>query len=143
MNKPLKLIAQSADDLTVISALLQDMTIRVGDIAWLPAEKRLACIGNRFVWEKKRLFRRPKGERIRTAFHFRGVEKLQYQNIDITNSESILSLLNIEATETEKSTQIVLNFSGGSSLAITAEVIDCVAADVSDTWQAIARPHHA
>ena len=46
----LKLIAFDADDLAVISAHLQDAVLKVGDIAYLPREKRFAAIGNRFDW---------------------------------------------------------------------------------------------
>ena len=46
----LKLIAFDADDLSVISANLQDAVLKVGDIAYLPRESRFAAIGNRFDW---------------------------------------------------------------------------------------------
>ena len=40
--EPLKLIALDADDLSVISAHLQDAVLKRGDIAWLPGEQRFA-----------------------------------------------------------------------------------------------------
>ena len=46
----LKLIALDADDLAVISAHLQDAVLKVGDVAYLPREKRFAAMGNRFDW---------------------------------------------------------------------------------------------
>ena len=46
----LKLIAFDADDLAVISAHLQDAVLKVGDIAYLPRERRFAAVGNRFDW---------------------------------------------------------------------------------------------
>ena len=46
----LKLIAFDADDLAVMSAHLQDAVLKVGDIAYLPRERRFAAIGNRFDW---------------------------------------------------------------------------------------------
>ena len=46
----LKLIALDADDLAVISAHLQDAVLQVGDIAYLPKDKRFAAIANRFDW---------------------------------------------------------------------------------------------
>ena len=44
----LKLIALDVDDLAVISAHLQDAVLQVGDIAYLPRDKRFAAIANRF-----------------------------------------------------------------------------------------------
>lgn len=141
-TKPLKLIAQSDDDLTILSALLQDMTIRVGDIAWLPKENRLACVGNRFVWEKKFFLFKGRGKRVRTAFHLSSVLNVQLLNIDLADSEAVLELLNIETEKQSQSVRITLNFAGGSSIAADAEAIDIVASDLSEPWQAIARPHH-
>ena len=46
----LKLIVLDADDLAVISAHLQDAVLKVGDLAYLPAERRFAALGNRFDW---------------------------------------------------------------------------------------------
>ena len=46
----LKLIALDADDLAVISAHLQDAVMKVGDLAFLPREKRFAAVANRFDW---------------------------------------------------------------------------------------------
>src|SRR5262245_5336536 len=46
----LTLIAFDADDLSVISAHLQDAVLKVGDVAYLPREKRFAAVGNRFDW---------------------------------------------------------------------------------------------
>ncbi|MCK0070748.1 DUF2948 family protein [Kordiimonas laminariae] len=147
MSKPqsdiLKLVAQNPDDLTVISALLQDMVIRVGDIAWLPEEKRFAAVGNRYRWEKKRLFRKPKGERIRTGFHFSSVNSAQLSGIDLSEKESFLELLSVEAVESDAGFFVILNFAGGPAIKLAVEAIDAVASDLSEGWEAIARPTHS
>ena len=46
----LKLIALDAEDLGVISAHLQDAVLRVGDMVYLPNEKRFVAMANRFDW---------------------------------------------------------------------------------------------
>ena len=48
---PLKLIALDQDDLEVVSTHLQDAVVKVADIVWLPAEKRLVLGLDRFDWE--------------------------------------------------------------------------------------------
>ena len=48
----LKLAALDADDLTVISACMQDSVLKTGEIAFAPAEQRLVLPVNRFAWEK-------------------------------------------------------------------------------------------
>ncbi len=142
MSKPLKLIAQTNDDLTILSALLQDMTIKVGDIAWRPNENKLICVGNRFVWEKKKLFRKPKGERTRTAFHIATAMKCRFKNLDLSDTERVLELLSIEASEKGDILEIILTFAGGAAIALHTEAIEIIATDVSEPWQAIARPRH-
>lgn len=141
-NKQLKLIAQSAEDLVVISSLMQDTTVRVGDMAWLPDETRFAMVGNRYVWETKRWFRRPKGERVRTALHFSGISSAQIVGIDLSDEDAILSLLDIEVHETGVGITILLNFADNASIRLSAEVVDATATDLSNTWEAIARPRH-
>ena len=46
----LRLAAFDADDLSVISAHLQDSLVRVGDMAWLPEQDRFALVLSRFDW---------------------------------------------------------------------------------------------
>ena len=48
---PLKLIALDQDDIAIVSTHLQDAVVKIGDIVWLPAEKRLVLGLNRFDWE--------------------------------------------------------------------------------------------
>ena len=51
----LKLIALDAEDLGVISAHLQDAVLRVGDMVYLPNEKRFVALANRFDWAKAKM----------------------------------------------------------------------------------------
>lgn len=142
MSKPLKLIAQTEEDLAVISTLMQDTAIQVADIAWLPAEKRFVFVGNRYRWEKKRRFFKPKGERVRTAFHINGIENAQLHGLDLDSKETVLDLLDIETHETERGYFVTLNFSGGAAIRLHTEAIDAVATDIGEGWEAIARPSH-
>ena len=43
MADPLKLRAEDEEDLAVVSAILQDALVAVGEMAWLPEEKLGAC----------------------------------------------------------------------------------------------------
>ena len=53
MNAPdrLKLQAIDEEDLAVLSAHIQDAVLKVGDLTYLPKEKRFAIAMNRFGWE--------------------------------------------------------------------------------------------
>jgi hypothetical protein len=47
----LRLLALDQEDLAIVSAHLQDAVVRVGDIAYLPKERRFALLARRFDWE--------------------------------------------------------------------------------------------
>jgi len=146
MSEALKLIAQTPVDLTIISSLMQDTTVLVGDMAWLPSENRFALVGNRYRWEKKGWFRRPRGERVRSALHFSGVNSAQLSAIDLTQKDMVLDLLNIEAHEESQEAgggvSILLNFAGGASIRLSAEAVDAVVTDLTGAWEAKVRPDH-
>ena len=142
MSDTLKLLARTPEDLTVISSLMQDATVRVGDLDWSPNAHRLAFVANRFRWEKKRRFFRPKGERVRTGFHLQGILKSQLVGIDPKAPDQVLELLSIEAHEAGEAFTIFVHFAGGASLKLDAECVDAVMQDLTDAWEAIARPDH-
>ncbi|WP_020400502.1 DUF2948 family protein [Kordiimonas gwangyangensis] len=142
MSDSLKLLAQSAEDLTVMSSLMQDATVRTGDIDFTPSAHRLTFVANRFRWEKKRKFFRPKGERVRTGLHMNGILKVQAQGLDLGNKDEVLDLLSMEAHENGEAFDILLNFAGGATLKLTAECVDAAMADLTEGWEALARPHH-
>lgn len=50
-ERPLRLRAETAEDLAVISALLQDAVGETAQMAWLPRRRRFTALLNRFRWE--------------------------------------------------------------------------------------------
>ena len=52
-DRPLRLRAESAEDLAVISSLVQDALARTGDISWAKSRRRLVLLLNRFRWEDR------------------------------------------------------------------------------------------
>ena len=70
MTELLLLRAEDADDLKILSACVQDMAVKVLDVAWEPARRRLVLLGNRYRWEA----RQP--TRVRSALRFDGVLKV-------------------------------------------------------------------
>jgi hypothetical protein len=47
----LRLIALDAEDLAVLSAHVQDAVLKVGQMRWMPRERRFVIGLNRFAWE--------------------------------------------------------------------------------------------
>jgi hypothetical protein len=59
MSEPLKLIALDPEDLSIVSAHLQDAVLLVGDMVYQPRERRFVAIANRFDWGPSRQCIRP------------------------------------------------------------------------------------
>jgi hypothetical protein len=137
-DQPLRLVALDAEDLEILSAHLQDFVARVGDIAWLPREKRLAFVGNR-------IDRRAGGElrRRRTAGHFDRVTKVSARGVDRSTPDVILNLLAITFSPADEPSGLVeLHFSGGSSLRLEVECLEAQVVDLGPVWAAKAEPRH-
>ena len=140
---PLKLIALDQDDIAIVSTHLQDAVVKVSDIVWLPAEKRLVLGVNRFDWEACGEVT-PCYQRRRTALRFERVMALRCRSIDPKAKDAVLNLLAVEYNETDAPAgTITLIFSGGAALRLEVECVECELADLGPTWTAAARPEHA
>lgn len=134
----LELRAESADDLTVFGSYLQDATVRVADIAWLPKQQRLALVCNRFMWERQG----PPWHRTRSGMHFETVTKAQSRGIPLNEKDHILELLTVHAVEQENRTLISLAFAGGADMRLEAEVVEAELTDLGAPWETPNRPEH-
>ena len=140
--KPLKLIALDRDDIEVVSTHLQDAVVKVADILWRPAEKRLVLALNRFDWEACGE-ETPCYQRRRTALRFERVLSFRARNVSPAAKDAVLNLLAIEYAETDAPAgTITLIFSGGAALRLDVECLECELADLGPTWTAAARPAH-
>ncbi|GAA2853889.1 DUF2948 family protein [Aminobacter aminovorans] len=139
----LKLVALDEEDLEIVSAHVQDAVIRVGDIAFDAPAKRFALAMNRFAWETKKGFFRPKYERRRSILHFDRVLSAQLQGISRAKTDDVLELLAIGFAQEEGPTgTIELLFSGDAAIRLDVEVIEARLTDTGAAWQASSRPIH-
>ena len=144
----LRLRAEDARDLEVISACLQDAVTRRRDMAYRRREHRFAAIFNRFRWEREAgggAGRRspPRHQRIRTGVHFDGCLAVRSRGLDRMGDDAVLSLLAIDCRPGDDgAAEIVLEFAGGAAILMDLECIDCRLRDMSGPWEARARPDH-
>ena len=73
----LKLRAEDADDIAVLSAVLQDALVTVGEMAWLADERRFVLVANRFRWEPEGAGERRDFERTLSGLRIDGVTSVQ------------------------------------------------------------------
>ncbi|MDA9623810.1 DUF2948 family protein [Pelagibacteraceae bacterium] len=141
--KNLKLIANSDDDLRVISAHLQDAIVSPSGIAHLKKNRIFLIQLNRFMWEdvEKGVFR--KNKRIRTILKFDNVVGVYSKNINSKDKERFLDFLAIETNILpDKYYEIKLIFSGDSVIKIRSEVIEVTLDDQGSPWESKTKPKH-
>ena len=139
----LKLAAIDEEDLRVLSAFVQDAVLKVGDMVYLPNERRFAAAVNRFVWEKAEEGARRDFERRRAALTFDRVLGVRTSGIDRSESGKILELLAVRFDTTEApGGRITLVFAGSAMVEIEVEVIEARFADLGAAWATRAKPNH-
>ena len=135
----LKLAAEDAEDLEVISARLQDAVAKLKNITWLPRKRRFAAVVNRLQWEEG-------GKtRVRAGLHFDGVLKVQSQKVKLGAGEAVVSVLalNFKPNGGEDPGGVVeIVLAGGGLLRLTVECIDAELVDMTAGWAARATPDH-
>lgn len=138
-RKALRLLAEDADDLAVISAALQDAVTRIGDIRWEKGARRLTIAFSRFRWEAAD----GHGERVFAGFQLGGVESVRARNVRLEAKDAVLELLAVSFEPTEApGGRVVLAFADGADIAIEVECVDAALADLSDPWRAPHTPGH-
>lgn len=139
-SRPLRLIACDAEDLAVLSAHLQDAAARVGDLTFLPGEKRFALLLNRFDWIAAGA---GAPQRALAGLHFEEVLKASSLGIDRSQPETVLNLLNIAFTPIDAPTGLVeMIFSGGAAIRLEVDCLEAVLADLGPRRPARCAPDH-
>ncbi len=138
MSGPLKLRAADAEDLAVVSAILQDALVPVGEMAYLPGERRFALVANRFRWEPMEGEERQSFERVLTGLLIDGVREVKRRGFHPGDSERLLVLLAIRW----EPGALYLDFAGGSSIRLEVEGILCHLDDLGEPWPTPWRPRH-
>lgn len=140
-NTLLKLAAMEREDLAIVSAHLQDAVAKVGEMAYLPAEKRFAMVVNRFDWIAAS--EQAKSVRRRAGLHFERVLSARSRNLDLKDEKAVVNLLAVEFAEKDApSGTITLYFSGDAAIQLEVECIEMAMRDLGPEWAAKKRPQH-
>jgi len=140
---PLKLLALDEEDLQVLSSHLQDAVVRVGDMVYLPSQKRFAAILNRFDWESAS----EKGAKDyrwrRTALRFDRVLRAQHKELRPNVPDRVLELLAIQFEPGDTpSGKITLLFSGDVTIQLDVECVEAEMRDLGPVWSTRHKPEH-
>ncbi|QFT97314.1 hypothetical protein FIU85_08375 [Roseovarius sp. THAF8] len=135
---PLNLGAFDAEDLEVLSSLVQDAVFTITDMAWRPQERRLAFLVNRFRWEDEGR-QRHGAERVRSVLVIDNVLGVASQGIDRGDTGTILSVLSIgfepDAAD-DVSGYITLTLAGDGAVRARIEALEVSLRDVTRPYRA-------
>ncbi len=138
-EKPLRLKAESVEDLEVLSALVQDAVSRGGDAAWLKGRRSFRVLLNRFRWEDREAAER-RGrpfERVQSLLVVEDVLKVASQGIDRAETDTVLSLLTLEFEPGEDGAgRLILVLAGDGAIALEVECLNARLRDVSKPYAA-------
>ena len=137
----LRLIAETAEDIPVISAALQDAVTKVRNIKYQAKKRRFSIELNRFRWEAGEDARK---ERVRALLAFDGVLGVKSNGVAKTDRELIISVLSIDwAPEDEPpGGTLTINLSGDGEFQIKVEALDVTLLDSEYVWPTKRRPDH-
>ena len=131
---PVALRALDADDLRVISALVQDAILPAAEMTWDRRRRRFALLLNRFRWEDAAA--RPP-ERVQAVLAIEDVQAVASQGIDRADPDLVLSLLALDWAPGEDGTgRITLVLAGDGAIAIDVETIEVTLTDVTRPYVA-------
>ena len=118
-----KVIAQSPDDLQIISAICAESKVKISDIKYLPSTKIFLLSNLRMDKEKTN------GKPINSVVKFEFIESSKSKNIDQSNTDLTLELFAIDIFKKKENFEIVLLFSKNRIITLSTEVIDVTLED--------------
>lgn len=136
-DERLLLRAEEADELPLISALLQDAIMLADQAVWQPRAHRLVLMLNRFRWEQAGV------TRVSSALRFDHVLQVARRHWPDANAhDPSVTMIELLAFAVEDSV-VTLHFAGAATLRLTVECVDITLEDLSAPWTAQSRPQHS
>tara|TARA_Y100000590_G_scaffold336580_1_gene383253 strand:+ start:2200 stop:2607 length:408 start_codon:yes stop_codon:yes gene_type:complete len=119
-----KIIAQSPEDLQIISACCSEAKVKLKEIKYLSYNKIFLLSLSRLNKEEKN-----KQKLINSIVKFEFVQSSKSKNIDQNNADLVLELLAIDIFKRENNFEIILLFSKNRIITLNVEVIDVTLED--------------
>ena len=119
-----KIIAQSQDDLHIISACCSEAKVKISEIKYLPSNKIFLLSILRIDKENER-----NKNSINSVIKFEFIESSKSKNINQNNPDLILELLAIDVFKKDHNFEITLLFSKNRFITLKTEVIEVTLED--------------
>tara|TARA_B100000945_G_scaffold317754_1_gene321216 strand:+ start:601 stop:996 length:396 start_codon:yes stop_codon:yes gene_type:complete len=120
-----KIIAQSPEDLQIISACCSEAKVKITDIKYLPSNKI-------FLLSLSRIDRENENNKnlIKSVIKFEFIDSSKSKNIIQNNQNIQLELLAIDIFKREHNFEIILLFSKNRFITLTSEIIEVTLEDL-------------
>jgi hypothetical protein len=147
----LRLRAEDAEDLAVISACLQDALVAVRDLVYDRSARNFLLVANRFRWEGGSGEGAGEAavapfERTLCGVAFDEIDGVAYRGFQRSEEDRILALLSIRPVVApggdDRSAVIDLEFAAGATIRLSAAAIRCRARDFGEPWPTAWQPGH-
>ncbi len=144
-EQPLRLTAESIEDLSVISALIQDAVCKMGRVNWMPRRRRFSLLLYRFRWEDADTASKEKRkyERVATALTIEDVLVVRSRGVDNRDKEQVFSTLNLAFEPGEDGVGVLrIACSGDAVFEFDVECLNVSLVDLTQPWAAGGKPEH-
>jgi hypothetical protein len=140
----LRLRAEDAEDLAVISACLQDALVAVRDLAYDRDTGTFVLVANRFRWEGSGggPAEGAPFERTLCGVAFEEIDEVAYRGFHRSEEDRILALLAIRTIFGAGGGIIDLEFAAGAAIRLSTAAIRCRVRDFGEPWPTVWQPGH-
>ncbi|MGF1607452.1 MAG: DUF2948 family protein [Rhodothalassiaceae bacterium] len=142
----LKLLARDDEDLSILSAHLQDALAQVGDLVYAPKDRRFVAQFNRFCWYSGQT--NGPWKRYVSVLHLDGVLGAQARNMRQDDRRAVVELLSVlfEPAPYPDAPQgagdVIMVFSGGGEIRLRVECLEARLKDLVGPYKVYQRPSH-
>ena len=142
-SRALRLIAEDAADLEVLSSAVQDAVLKAENLKYDRKQRRFTLEINRFQWEESETKRGPQG-RVRALLAFDTVLGVKTRAVNKVDPDMVFSILSLSFTPASEPPggKISILFAGDGELQLDVEAIDATLLDSAYEWVTRHRPDH-
>ena len=142
----LKLRAVAAEDVEIMSALLQDGLVAASDLHYQTDEASFMMVINRFCWEQADDSKsETQPNRCLCGLKVGHVKKLSHRGL-VAGSNQFYNLLSITYEEAKKNTKalnrLTFTFSDGYGIRLAVDELALILQDIAAPHPGLARPQH-
>ena len=119
-----KIIAQSPEDLQIISAFCSEAQVKISEIKYLPSNKIFLLSLLRFDKENEN-----NKNSIKSILKFEFIQSSKSKNIDQNSPKILMELIAIDVFKKENNFEIILLFSKNRFITLSSEVIEVTLED--------------